>query len=86
MSLFPTRLGGNAPGLPAGPLPIRPLPPSPPADLPGAAQALHARRALEGALEHGIALLEALGLPHLVPVDFRVLAAACPIWMGGRHG
>ncbi len=34
------------------------------------AQALHARRALEGALDHGTALLAALGLPSLVEHNF----------------
>jgi len=34
------------------------------------AQALHARRALEGALDHGTALLAALGLPMLVEPGF----------------
>ncbi len=35
-----------------------------------AAQALHMRRALEGALDHGTALLAALGLPRLVEHGF----------------
>ncbi len=35
-----------------------------------AAQALHMRRALEGALDHGTALLAALGLPSLVEPGF----------------
>ncbi len=46
-----------------------------PADVPhggagDAAQALHMRRALEGALDHGTALLAALGLPRLVEPGF----------------
>ena len=35
-----------------------------------AAQAIHARRALEGALDHGTALLAALGLPRLIEPGF----------------
>ncbi len=35
-----------------------------------AAQARHMRRALEGALDHGTALLAALGLPRLMEPDF----------------
>jgi len=47
----------------------------PAADLPcgvasDAARALHMRRALEGALDHGTALLAALGLPSLVEPGF----------------
>ncbi len=59
--------------------PPPPLPPLPDADRAeeadaAAARALHMRRALEGALDHGTALLVALGLPRLarpgfVPLD-----------------
>ncbi len=42
------------------------LPPEPLLPAQDAAQALHMRRALEGALDHGTALLAALGLPQLV--------------------
>ena len=41
-----------------------------------AAQALHMRRALEGALDHGTALLAALGLPSLVEPGFMPLDPA----------
>ncbi len=54
-----TRLGGIALGLPEPPLPTA-----------EAARARHARRALEQAAAHGVALLEALGLPRLVTPDF----------------
>ena len=49
---------------------IAALLPTPPRGLPEAAQARHARRALAEAAEHGVALLEALGLPRLVTPDF----------------
>ncbi len=46
------------------------IPPEPLSPAQDAAQALHARRALEGALDHGTALLAALGLPALAEPGF----------------
>jgi len=46
------------------------IPPEPLSPAQDAAQALHMRRALEGALDHGTALLAALGLPRLVEHGF----------------
>ncbi len=46
------------------------LPPEPSLPAQDAAQTRHMRRALEGALDHGTALLAALGLPRLIEPGF----------------
>ncbi len=71
----PSILGGSRRGILQGAAIAGPLP-TPPCGLPEAARARHARRALADAIEHGVALLEALGLPRLVTHDFEPIDPA----------
>jgi len=67
-----TMLGAIPPLAPYGEAPICSAADLPCGDIPTTdlAQARHMRRALEGAIAHGIALLDALGLPQLVEHGF----------------